>query len=240
VFLTNARCIRLHFLKPTRAQVAALARSDPRLGAWIRRLPPFPGFPDAARGRGTHYEALARAIVFQQLATRAAETIHGRVCALTPGTRFPEPEELACLPDPALRGAGLSTAKTAALRDLAARARDGRLRLASIARRADPAVITELVEVRGIGVWSAQMFLLFRLGRLDVLAPGDLGLQEGLRILDERSERPTPKELEARGAIWAPLRSVASWYLWRIVDHERAALRAAADAARDGTKRRSR
>lgn len=230
----------LHCVKPTRAQVAALGRRDPRLGAWFRRLPSFPGFPDTERGRGTHYEALGRAIVFQQLATRAAETIHGRVCALTPGTRFPAAKEIAGLPDLALRGAGLSTAKTAALRDLAARSLDGRLRLASIARRADPFVIEELVEVRGIGVWSAQMFLLFRLGRLDVLAPGDLGLQEGLRILDQLSERPGPKELEARGAIWAPLGSVASWYLWRIVDHERAALRAAADAARDGVKRRSR
>lgn len=206
----------------------------------MRRLPAFPGFPDAERGRGTHYEALARAIVFQQLATRAAETIHGRVCALTAGPRFPKPEEVATLPDLALRGAGLSTAKTAALRDLSARALDGRLRLASIARRSDADVTDELVEVRGIGVWSAQMFLLFRLGRLDVLAPGDLGLQEGARILDGLEERPGPKDLEARGAIWAPLRSVASWTLWRIVDHERATLRAAADAARDGAKRRPR
>jgi DNA-3-methyladenine glycosylase II len=99
-------------------------------------------------------------------------------------------------------------------------------------RGADAAIVEHLVEVRGIGVWSAQMFLLFRLGRLDVLAPGDLGLQEGLRILDELPERPGPKELEARGAVWAPLRSVASWTLWRIVEHERARLAGSKPAAK--------
>lgn len=209
-------------MRPTPTQLRALARRDPVLARWAKRLTPFPNFPVATPGVGTHYEALARAIVFQQLATRAAETIHGRVCALTPGSRFPKASELARLTDAQLRGAGLSAAKTAALRDLAARCADGRLKLNSIARRSDEEVIEHLVEVRGIGVWSAQMFLLFRLGRLDVLAPGDLGLQEGLRILDGLDERPGPKELEARGARWAPLRSVASWTLWRIVEHERA------------------
>lgn len=209
-------------MKPTPSEMRALARRDPVLAGWAKRVAPFPGFPVATRGVATHYESLARAIVFQQLATRAAETIHGRVCALTPGSRFPSAAEIARLSDVQLRGAGLSAAKTAALRDLAARCADGRLKLSAIARRADEQVIEHLVEVRGIGVWSAQMFLMFRLGRLDILAPGDLGLQEGLRILDGLAERPGPKELEARGACWAPLRSVASWTLWRIVEHERA------------------
>lgn len=209
-------------MNPTPAQLRALARRDPKLGAWMRRVPPFPGFPARDDRRATHYDSLARAIVYQQLATRAAETIHARVCALTPGPRFPTPDELPRLDDARLRGAGLSAAKLAALRDLAARCADGRLRLAGIARASDAIVIERLVEVRGIGTWSAQMFLLFRLGRLDVLAPGDLGLQEGLRILDGLAERPGPKELEARGAAWGPLRSVASWTLWRIVEHERA------------------
>jgi 3-methyladenine DNA glycosylase/8-oxoguanine DNA glycosylase len=209
-------------MKPTPADLRALGRRDHALRAWMRRLAPFPGFPQRTPGARTHYDALARAIVFQQLATRAAETIHGRVCALTPGPRFPHAHELADLPDAALRGAGLSAAKLLALRDLAQRSADGRLRLTGIARRSDERIVEELVEVRGIGVWSAQMFLLFRLGRLDVLAPGDLGLQEGLRILDGLDERPGPKELAARGECWAPLRSVASWTLWRIVEHERA------------------
>ncbi len=224
-------------MKPAPSELRALARRDPRLGAWMRRVAPFPGFPEPARARGTHYETLARAIVFQQLATRAAETIHARVCALTPGRGFPTAEEIARLPDAALRGAGLSAAKLAAVRDLAARCADGRLRLAGIARREDEHIVEHLVEVRGIGVWSAQMFLLFRLGRLDVLAPGDLGLQEGLRILDGLAERPGPKELAARGEAWAPLRSVASWTLWRIVEHERAAVAAAPKAPQSGSPR---
>jgi DNA-3-methyladenine glycosylase II len=101
-------------------------------------------------------------------------------------------------------------------------------------RLSDEAVIEHLVQVRGIGEWSAQMFLLFRLGRLDVMAPGDLGLQEGLRILDELEERPTPRELAARAEAWRPLRSVASWTLWRIVEHERKRLAAPKARGRSG------
>jgi DNA-3-methyladenine glycosylase II len=178
---------------------------------------PFPGFPDPKQGR-SHFHALARAIVYQQLAGAAARTIHDRVVALTPGSRFPRAEEIQRLSDAELRGAGLSAAKLAAIRDLAEHTLDGRIRLRSIARRPDDEVIDELVQVRGVGRWTAQMFLMFRLGRLDVLAGGDLGLQEGLRRLDGLAERPSPKELEARGAVWAPLRSVASWVLWRLTE----------------------
>jgi DNA-3-methyladenine glycosylase II len=122
----------------------------------------------------------------------------------------------------ALRGAGLSRNKLASLQDLAARIADGRLELARLGRRSDERVVEALVPVRGIGLWSAQMFLLFRLGRLDVLPATDLGVQEGLRLLDARPERPTPREVEARAAPWRPLASVASWFLWRLVDEARA------------------
>jgi len=155
-------------------------------------------------------------VIYQQLAGAAARTIHDRVRDLTPGRRFPRPEEVDLLSDEALRGAGLSAAKLAALRDLSGRVLQGSLPLASIARLPDDEVVERLVEVRGIGPWTAQMFLLFRLGRLDVLAPGDLGLQEGLRRLDGLEERPKPRELAERGERWAPLRSVASWVLWRL------------------------
>jgi 3-methyladenine DNA glycosylase/8-oxoguanine DNA glycosylase len=209
-------------VKPTRTELAALARRDPRLGAWMRQVPRFPGFPEPSERRSTLYETLAGMIVYQQLAGRAAETIHGRVCVLTPGSRFPSAREILALDDAALRSAGLSRPKIAAVRDLAARVEDGRLPLARIARRSDAEVVDALISVRGIGPWSAQMFLLFRLGRLDILAPGDLGLQEGLRLLEGLDERPTPRELAERGAVWSPLASVASWTLWRIVDHHRA------------------
>ena len=107
-----------------------------------------------------------------------------------------------------------------ALRDLATRSLDGSLRLRGLHRLDDEAIVERLVEVRGIGPWSVHMFLMFRLGRLDVIAPGDLGLQEGLRRLDGLSERPGPRELAARAEVWSPLRSVASWVLWRLADGE--------------------
>lgn len=205
-------------VSPGPAALRALARRDPALGAAMRRLPGYPGFPDAARRRRTHFESLARAIVYQQLAGKAAATIHGRVCALTPGPRLPKPEELLALPEERLRGAGLSRNKLAALRDLAGRVADGRLCTRSLGRLPDEEVVGRLVEVRGIGEWTAQMFLMFQLGRLDVLPTGDLGVQEGLRRLDTLEERPGPRDLAARGEIWRPLRSVASWYLWRLAD----------------------
>ncbi|MEO0659931.1 MAG: DNA-3-methyladenine glycosylase 2 family protein [Planctomycetota bacterium] len=202
---------------PTPAELAALTRRDPALGTARRRVAPFPVFP--VRGQyDSHFHALARSIVFQQLAGAAARTIHDRVRALTPGPRFPTARDVEGLSDAALRGAGLSRGKLAALRDLSERSLDGRLRLRSLARLEDEEIIDELVEVRGIGRWTAQMFLMFRLGRRDVLAPDDLGLQEGLRRLDGLAERPKPRELAARGEVWAPLRSVASWVLWRLTE----------------------
>ena len=202
------------FSHPSNAALRALDRRDPILGRARRRLAPFPVLPDPAGGQ-SHFHALSRAIIYQQLAGAAARTIHDRVLALTPGKRFPGADQIESLGDDQLRGAGLSAAKLAALRDLSARSLDGRLRLRSIARCADEEIIDQLVEVRGIGRWTAQMFLMFRLARLDVLAPDDLGLREGLKRLDGLDERPTPKELDARGELWAPLRSVASWVLWR-------------------------
>lgn len=202
---------------PSPAALRALDRRDPALGRARRRLEAFPGFP-APGQTGSHFHALARSIIYQQLAGAAAKTIHDRVVRLTPGRRFPRPEALAKLRDERLRGAGLSAAKLAALRDLSDRVLSGSLPLTAISRRSDGEVIERLVEVRGVGPWTAQMFLMFRLGRLDVLAPGDLGLQEGLRRLDGLDVRPKPRELEARGQAWAPLRSVASWVLWRLSD----------------------
>lgn len=204
-------------MRPTPAQLRALARRDPVLGAAMRGVAAFPSFPEP-RAHDSHFHALAKAIVHQQLATKAAATIHGRVRALTPGPRFPRAEQVLALPDAALRGAGLSAAKVAALRDLASKTLDGTVSLRSLARRPDQEVIDALVQVRGIGVWSAQMFLLFRLGRLDVMPVGDLGVREGARRLDGLDQRPTERELLERSEPWRPLRSVASWVCWRLTD----------------------
>jgi 3-methyladenine DNA glycosylase/8-oxoguanine DNA glycosylase len=206
------------------ADLRALARLDPAWEPWIGRLPRYPGFPDRAHPRQrTHYDALAGAIVYQQLSGKAAATIWGRVRDLTPGAHFPRAHDLLALEPTALRAAGLSNAKLLALRDLAARIAERRLKLAALSRLSDERVIDELVAVRGIGTWTAQMFLMFRLGRPDVFAPGDLGLREGLRILDGKGVAPSEAQAERRAERWAPLRSVASWHLWRLVDHQRAA-----------------
>lgn len=205
--------------RPGRAALRRLREADPALADAMRRSAAYPGFPEPSRARReSHFGALGRAILYQQLATKAADTIHRRVLALTPGPRFPRPEELLALPEGALRGAGVSGNKQAALHDLAEQVLDGRLKLASLARRSDEEIIEAIVQVRGLGVWSAQMFLMFRLGRLDVLPATDLGIQEGLRRLDGLAERPRPADVLERGARWAPLRSVAAWTLWRLTE----------------------
>lgn len=204
---------------PNSSQMRALARRDPALGRAMKRLPAFPDFSSGDGGpRMSHYGHLARAIVYQQLAGKAAATIFGRVCALTPGSGFPKPTQLLAIAPEALRGAGLSASKQKALLDLSARYLDGRLKLRGLQSKSNDELIEHIVQVQGIGEWTAQMFLMFKLGRLDVLPTGDLGVQEGLRILDGLDERPTAKELAVRGQDWQPLASVAAWFMWRLTD----------------------
>ncbi len=204
-------------MRPTPEQLARLVEADPRLGAAMARVPEFPDFSRSGR-RFSNFHYLCRSIVHQQLAGPAAKTIYERVRALAPGRAFPTPGALLALPEEALRGAGLSRNKTLALADLARRTESGSLRLRGVARLTDEEVVQRLTEVRGIGVWTAQMFLLFKLGRLDVMPATDLGVREGLRRLDELEERPAPQEVLERSEPWRPLRSVASWTLWRLTD----------------------
>lgn len=208
-------------VKPKPKDLRALAARDPLLGAAMARLPRFPGFPRAGVSHyGSHFHALGSAIVHQQLSGKVAKVIHDRVVALTPGPRFPRPDEILTFTDAKLRAASLSRAKVLALKDLARHTTSGALPLARISRLKDQTIIDKLTAVRGIGEWSAQMFLLFRLGRLDIMPTGDLGIREGLRRLDGLEERPTPKELLTRSEPWRPLCSVASWVLWRLADEE--------------------
>ena len=201
-----------------RAAARALARLDPAWREPLRQLEPYPGFPTPALARRSHFEQLARAIVFQQLAGSAARAIFERVRALGAKGRFPSPERLLQIPEERLRGAGLSRNKLRSLQDLAERALDGRLRLRSLGRLPDEEVVEHLVQVRGIGPWTAQMHLIFKLGRPDVFAPKDLGLQEGIRLLDGLADRPGPSEASARAEAWRPWRSAACWYLWRLTE----------------------
>lgn len=193
-----------------------LRAADPALRRWIDRIGPC---RLELVGDGTPYDHLVRAIVYQQLSGKAAATIHGRLLELFPRRRLGRPRRLLAVEPETLRGCGLSRAKTAAVRDLAAKVLDGTVPgRAAAAEMDDAELLTRLTAVKGIGRWSVEMFLLFGLGRPDVLADADLGLQKGAARLGRRKDPLTPKRLAARGARWAPYRSVASWYLWRIAD----------------------
>lgn len=161
------------------------------------------------------FGALVRAIAYQQLAGKAAAAIHGRFRALVPGPLTPE--AVLALPEAAMRGAGLSAAKTASVRDLAARAAGGELALAGLPRLTDDEIVTRLSAVRGIGRWTAEMFLLFELRRLDVWPTGDLGVREGWRLAHGLDAQPTPAALELLGDPLRPGRSAAAWYCWQAV-----------------------
>ena len=205
-------------IRPTREQLDRLARSDPLLGVAMSRVTAYPGFPNGVLARGSHFQAIARSVTFQQLAGAAARTIYGRVCELTPGEGFPTASDCLALPDEAFRGAGLSAAKTRAIKDLAGKCEEGSVRLRAVGRMTDAEIVEMLTAVWGIGEWTAQMFLIFRLGRLDVMPAGDLGVREGVRLLDGLAERPGQKAVLERAEVWRPLRSVATWVLYRLCD----------------------
>ena len=203
---------------PIPEQLCELAGRDPVLGEAMERAGPYPGFPHGPLAEGSHFQALARSILFQQLAGAAAKTIYARACALTPEAGFPTATECLALPDSRFREAGLSAAKTRAVKDLAAKSADGSVRLESVSAMTDDEIVTMLTSVWGVGEWTAQMFLIFRLGRLDVMPAGDLGVREGVRRLDGLEERPSPKAVLERAEAWRPLRSVATWVLYRLCD----------------------
>jgi len=166
------------------------------------------------------FTALAEAIVHQQLHGKAAETIWARLCALFPGGHTgPAPEQILRATDAKLRGAGLSGSKLLALRDLARRAKAGDVPTLAEARELDDeALIERLVAVRGIGRWTVEMLLIFRLGRPDVLPVDDFGVRKGYAVATRKRTLPAPKDLAKRGERWAPYRTAAAWYLWRAAD----------------------
>lgn len=189
-----------------------LAAADPRLGEWIARVGP----PTLALRPDETLAALLRSIVSQQLSTRAAATIHGRVLDAFGRDGSPEAAAIAAAPDEALRACGLSGAKTAAVRDLVARHLDGSLPTrAALLAMSDEAVVEALTAVRGVGPWTAQMVLLFNLGRPDVWPTADLGVQEGFRVIAGLEARPGPRDLAEAGERYRPWRSLAAWYCWR-------------------------
>jgi DNA-3-methyladenine glycosylase II len=186
-----------------------LARRDPDMAACIERVGPCLIRP----GLGDYFSSLVRAIAYQQLAGKAAAAIHGRFIASVGGTVTPE--SVMATPEAALRAAGMSAAKTASIRDLAAKVLDGTVPLYGIEASSDDEIIERLVLVRGIGRWTAEMFLLFELRRLDVWPVDDFAVRKGYARIHHLDDMPKPKALMALGDIYRPWRSVAAWYCWR-------------------------
>ena len=196
-----------------------LRRVDPVMAQLIRRAGPYAVKPE--RGTGA-YEALVQAVAHQQLTGKAAQTILGRFYALYGIACCPEPARLVETPDAALRGCGFSRAKAAALKDIAARSLDGSIpHRRALARMKNEAIIERLVEARGVGRWTVEMFLMFTLGRPDILPVDDYGIRLGYKIAYGKRTLPKPKSLAKLGESWAPYRTTASWYLWRAVDMHR-------------------
>ena len=189
-----------------------LMRRDPVLGAAIKAIGPC---LMADRQRKDHLTALLGSIVSQQLSTKAAATIFGRFVALFPGESVLSPTAIVALEDQALRGVGLSGQKVRYVRDLCGRIIDGRLQLDAIEELDDESVIQRLTEVKGFGRWTAEMFLMFRLHRPDVLPVDDLGIVNAVQRLYKLRKRPDAVKLNKLGEAWRPYRSVASWYLWQ-------------------------
>jgi DNA-3-methyladenine glycosylase II len=197
-----------------RKATAHLKKVDPVLGQVIKTVGSYKGWPPST---GTHFEAVCRSIVFQQLSGAAAGTIHGRFQGLY-GGRTPLPAELASTSDEHLRSIGLSRQKSAYLKDLGSRVALGELPIETLHELSDEEIISALTQVKGIGRWTAQMFLMFRLGRPDVLPDLDLGVQKGIQRAYRLRKLPTPERVKKIGAKWAPYRTVGSWYMWRLLD----------------------
>jgi len=201
----------------------ALMRKDPVLGRVIRNIG---ACGMASRQRKDHLSTLVGSIVSQQLSTKAAATIFGRFVALFPDHHFPTADAIDAVDEATLRGVGLSGQKVGYLRDLCSRIRDGRLRLDELETLPDEIVVDRLTAVKGFGRWTAEMFLMFRLHRPDVLPAGDLGIVSAVQRLYRLRKRPDAKRVLKIGAAWRPYRSVASWYLWQTLRNEPLSTRA--------------
>ncbi len=200
------------------AAAAHLRRVEPRFASLIERH----GVPELEVTRDP-FASLGRAIIYQQLAGAAAATIHGRFCQLfgKSRTRFPKPAALAASSVEALRPAGISKPKALALLDLAGRFADGRIKPRALMRGTDEEVAALLLPVRGIGPWSVDMFLMFGLCRPDVWPVGDFGVRQGLQYFHRMRAMPVADRMNKVAAPWRPWRSLAAWYMWRVVEDRR-------------------
>jgi DNA-3-methyladenine glycosylase II len=215
--MARSRSAGAHARKPAPKWTAddrELMRADKVLRAVMEEQGPIHPEIDRRGSRTDPWEALARAIVGQQLSTRAAASIWNKLLAIF-GGEMPTPEQLLRRRRETLRKAGLSNAKVEFLRDLAGRIKDGRLELARLKDLSNEDICAELVQVKGIGRWSAEMFLIFHLGRQDVVSAGDLGIRRAIQIAYGLDELPGPDEIDRIAEPWRPHRTLAGLYLWR-------------------------
>lgn len=209
----------------SRAQKAAmlneLALKDKKLKALIAKVDG--GFALTIKEAHSPFEAICEAIIYQQLTGKAAATILGRFKDLFTGASFPTPKQIVKAEETVLRSAGLSRAKVVALKDLADKTIAGKIpTIADVDKMTDDEIVECLTAVKGVGTWTAHMFLMFRLGRLDVMPSGDYGVRKGFAITyGDGVTLPAPKDLEAYAECWRPYRSVGSWYMWRAIEVSR-------------------
>src|SRR5256885_15113167 len=200
----------------TEEAIEYLRSNDKQLGLLIKRVGPCRLKP---KKRRTPFQSLVRSVAYQQLNGTAAATILGRVKALYPERHFPTPQDILATPDEKLRGAGLSRAKAAAIKDIAAKTIEGVVPSTRIiSRMTEAEIIERLTAVRGVGPWTVEMFLIFTLGRTDVLPVTDYGVRKGFALTYGWKELPRPKELLEFGERWRPHRSTAAWYFWRALE----------------------
>jgi DNA-3-methyladenine glycosylase II len=192
---------------------AHLSKADPILARIIAEVGPV-----GIQPRRERFQALARAIIFQQLAGAAANAIYGRFVALFPDVEFPSPEQVLATSDADLRSVGLSEKKALYIKDLAAHIRDRKLDFHRFHRMTDEEIVTHLTQVKGIGKWTAEIFLMFNLGRPDVMPADDLGVQNAVHRHYKMRQRPNRKRLLKHAERWRPYRTAAAWYLWRSLD----------------------
>ncbi len=198
------------------AAIEHLTKADKVLARLIRKVGPCELIP---RKRCSPFQALVQSVAHQQLNGTAANTILKRVRALYPWRNFPAPDDVLSTPDEKLRKAGLSRAKVASIKDIAAKTIEGVVPPArTIAKLPDAEILERLTTIRGVGPWTVEMLLIFKLGRLDVLPATDFGVRKGFALVFMRDELPKPAELLEHGECWRPYRSIASWYLWRGLD----------------------
>lgn len=201
------------------AAIRHLTDSDLDWASLIKRVGPC-GL--TVRAEQEPYQALIRAIAHQQIHGKAAEAILGRFLALYPRTKFPAPERILVTEESTLRACGFSASKQAAIRDIAQKTLEGVVPTGKAAKKlSDEDLITRLTTVRGVGRWTVEMFLMFNLGRPDILPVDDFGVREGWKVLKGLPEQPKPKALAEIGKAWSPHRSVAAWYLWRSAEQGR-------------------